>query len=134
MNQQWFTVSSVPCSHSCQKHVTASCDSQTRHVFASLRLDLNSDPCWEQDSDSDPGPEPSVPGPGYVLVVSDSEVRLEADGSAGKLPVLFSPISPVSLSHCHTCVVTRFRRAGVLLRSGGLRSPSLSISSSVWRR
>lgn len=42
-------------------------------------MDLNSDPSFDQDSDSDLEPDPcldvSVPGPGFVLVISDSEVR-----------------------------------------------------------
>lgn len=56
---------------------------QTFHLFLSLqhvtlrppshRLDQDWDPCWDQDQDSVPGPEPSVPGPGFVLVVSQTE-------------------------------------------------------------
>ncbi|XP_070703482.1 tRNA-splicing endonuclease subunit Sen2 [Pempheris klunzingeri] len=44
-----------------------------------LSSDQDSDPSSDSDSDSDldpgPGPDPLVPGPGFVLVVSDGEVR-----------------------------------------------------------
>ncbi|XP_051249764.1 tRNA-splicing endonuclease subunit Sen2 isoform X2 [Dicentrarchus labrax] len=44
----------------------------------SCRLDLNPDtnldPSSDQDSDPGPDPDPWAPGPGFVLVVSDSEV------------------------------------------------------------
>lgn len=40
---------------------------------------MNSDPSFDQDSHADLEPDPcldvSVPGPGFVLVTSDSEVR-----------------------------------------------------------
>ncbi|GAA6233081.1 tRNA-splicing endonuclease subunit Sen2 [Lates japonicus] len=39
--------------------------------------DSNPDPDPDSSSDSDPDPEPLVPGPGFVLVVSDSEVSGE---------------------------------------------------------
>lgn len=45
----------------------------------------DSDSSLDCDPDSDPDPAPLVPGPGFLLVVSDSEVGLHGGGEKKSL-------------------------------------------------
>lgn len=62
----------------------------------------------DPDSDPDPAPAPLVPGPGFLLVVSDSEVGLHGGGE--KSPC-FNDRRKLELTSDH-CVCTRRLEAG----------------------
>lgn len=64
----------------------------------------DSDSSLDCDPDSDPDPAPLVPGPGFLLVVSDSEVGLHGGGEKQSSRKL-------ELTSDH-CVCTRRLEAG----------------------